>query len=103
GRPSIRPSLLRARFERTMPDVAGRIHWLPRLANPDFLQLLTLADVVLDPPQFSGGNSSYEALGLGAPIVTWPGPLLRSRITHALYAKMGFEELTVDPAAPYIA
>jgi uncharacterized protein (TIGR03032 family) len=80
--------LVKARFARVMPDVVDRIQWLAPLANQDYLQLLALADVVLDPLHFGGGNSSYEALAMGTPVVTLPGKYLRSRITQALYAKM---------------
>ncbi|MEZ0368248.1 MAG: hypothetical protein ACAI44_04080, partial [Candidatus Sericytochromatia bacterium] len=48
----------------------------------------TLADVMLDPFYFGGGTTSYEALGLGVPIVTWPGERLHGRITYAYYRKM---------------
>jgi predicted O-linked N-acetylglucosamine transferase (SPINDLY family) len=79
---------LQARLARTIPDVASRIHWLPALPNADFLQLLAAADVMLDPLHFGGGNTSYEAFAVGLPVVTLPGPYLRSRITQALYRKM---------------
>lgn len=88
GRTAYWTQLLQQRFARTMPDVVDRIQWLPALPNQDFLQLLALADVVLDPLHFGGGNSSYEALAVGTPIVTLPGEFLRSRITRAQYAKM---------------
>ena len=89
GRTANWTRLLKARFEREMPDVSRRIHWLPALPNQDFLQLMALADVSLDPLYFGGGNTSYEALAMGTPVVTLPGKYLRSRITRALYARMG--------------
>lgn len=79
---------LQARLARTIPDVASRIRWLPALPNEEFLQLLATADVMLDPLHFGGGNTSYEAFAVGLPVVTLPGPYLRSRITQALYKKM---------------
>jgi predicted O-linked N-acetylglucosamine transferase (SPINDLY family) len=94
--------LLRERFERTMPDVAARIRYLPPQPNQDFLHLLKLADVVLDPIHFGGGNSSYEALAMGTPIITLPGPYLRGRITQALYAKMGILQCVAVDAATYV-
>lgn len=103
GRTANWTRLLRERFARSMPDVVDRIKFLPALPNEDFLQLLALADVMLDPPQFGGGNTSYEAFAVGTPIVTWPGELMRSRITHALYAKMGIDSLTVESGEAYIA
>jgi predicted O-linked N-acetylglucosamine transferase (SPINDLY family) len=41
--------LLTNRFARAMPAVFQRIRWLPPLNHPDFLELLSLGDVVLDP------------------------------------------------------
>ena len=90
GRTANWTRLLKERFSRVMPDVVDRIRWLPALANQDFLQLLALADIVLDPIHFGGGNTSYEALAIGTPVLTLPGDYLRSRISRALYAKMGF-------------
>jgi predicted O-linked N-acetylglucosamine transferase (SPINDLY family) len=87
---------LNDRFARIMPEFVDRIHWLPAQPNQDFLQLLASADVILDPIHFGGGNTSYEALGVGTPVVTLPGQYLRSRITCALYAKMGHLSSTSD-------
>jgi predicted O-linked N-acetylglucosamine transferase (SPINDLY family) len=92
---------LQARFAHTMPDVVDRVRWLPALPNEDFLQLLAAADVMLDPPHFGGGNSSYEAFAVGLPIVTLPGKYLRSRITRALYAKMGLTDLIAANGEAY--
>lgn len=102
GRTANWTRLLRARFERSMPDVAGRIRWLPALPNDDFLHLLATADVTLDPPHFGGGNTSYEAFAVGTPVVTLPGPYLRSRITQALYAKMGIHEFIATSPEHYV-
>lgn len=93
---------LRDRLARTMPDVVGRIRWLPALPNEDFLNLLAVADVMLDPPHFGGGNTSYEAFALGTPIVTIPGDYLRSRITRAQYEKMGLLDLVSNTPEAYV-
>lgn len=80
--------LLWQRWERTLPDVLPRIQFLPPQSNDDFLSLLALADVMLDPFHFGGGNTTYEALAFGTPIVTWPGPFMRGRVTYACYCRM---------------
>jgi predicted O-linked N-acetylglucosamine transferase (SPINDLY family) len=99
GRTANWTRLLRERFERVMPDVTRRIIWLKPLPNDDFLQLLSLCDVSLDPPHFGGGNTTYESLAVGTPVVTVPGSYLRSRISRALYAKMaGIDPLEPTPA-----
>jgi predicted O-linked N-acetylglucosamine transferase (SPINDLY family) len=102
GRSTTWTEQLRARFSRTMPDVTERITWLPAIPRETFLQLLATAEVLLDPIKFGGGNTSYEALAVGTPIVTLPGELLRTRITSALYAKAGYMELVVSSADEYV-
>lgn len=93
--------LLGDRFRRTIPDVAGRIVVLPRLSREDFLHLQALADVLLDTIHFGGGNTSYEALAFGTPIVTLPAPFLRGRITHACYRQMGVLDCLAEGPEDY--
>lgn len=79
---------LRARFARTMPALASRIVFLPRQGEASYLDLLALADVILDTPHFNGMNTSLEALATGTPVVTLPGGLQRARHTAAMYQAM---------------
>jgi uncharacterized protein (TIGR03032 family) len=95
--------LLRERFARTMPDVTDRIRWLAPLPRDAFLALLAACDLSLDPIAFGGGNTSYEALAMGTPVVTLPGPFMRTRITAALYAKAGYDELIATSEEDYVA
>jgi glycosyltransferase involved in cell wall biosynthesis len=80
---------LEARFARDLPEVADRIVFRPFAPKPEFLSLLLAADCVLDPFHFSGGVTSYIVLSLGAPLVTLPGELFRSRMTAGIYAQAG--------------
>jgi uncharacterized protein (TIGR03032 family) len=89
------------RWRRELPDADRRVRCLPSLPRSDFLQLLSIADVMLDPFPFCGGNTSYEALSLGTPIVTCPGNFLRGRLTHGLYRRIGIESLSVQTAEEY--
>ena len=61
-----------------------------------------MADVILDPPFFGGGNTSYEAFAMGLPIVTWPGSFMRGRVTEGCYRQMGFTELVADSLDSYV-
>jgi protein O-GlcNAc transferase len=94
--------LLRQRFTATISDVLKRIHFLPTLDHHDFLNLNAVADVLLDPIHFGGGNTSYEALAFGVPIVTLPSVMLRGRITWALYQQMGVPDCAVRTPKEYI-
>jgi predicted O-linked N-acetylglucosamine transferase (SPINDLY family) len=103
GRTPSWKELLLQRFERTMGDVVDRVCFLPYQPFNDFLSLNTLADVLLDPIHFGAGNSSYQALALGTPIVTLPSPFLRGRMTYALYRRMGVMDAVAQDPADYVA
>jgi predicted O-linked N-acetylglucosamine transferase (SPINDLY family) len=93
---------LTQRFRRSFPDVADRVGFLPYLSGDDFLHLQAIADVLLDPIHFGGGNTSYEAFAVGTPIVTLAGPFLRSRITYACYQQMGITDCIARDPEDYV-
>ena len=82
-------TLLMGRFRETMPHVVDRIRFVPRLNGHDFLGLLSVVDVILDPLHWSGGNTTFEALTFGTPIVTLPSEFMRGRVTYGCYTQMG--------------
>jgi len=102
GRVAAWTEALKRRWWRVMPEVMDRIRFLPSLPQPEFLHLLSVADVVLDPYPFCGGNTSYEAFAVGAAVVTYPGEYLRGRLTSAMYKRMGHEELVAASPEEYI-
>ncbi len=93
---------LLSRFRRAAPDVAHRVALLPFLELDALLAFARHVDAVLDTPVFSGGTTSLEMFAADVPIVTWPGSLARSRITHALYRQMGIDGLTAQDASQYV-
>jgi predicted O-linked N-acetylglucosamine transferase (SPINDLY family) len=90
-------------LRRTIPDVADRVRLLPRMSREDFLRLLAVADVLLDTCPFGGGNTCLEAFAFGAPVVTWPGQLLRGRLTYGLYRQMGLTDCIAKDLDEYVA
>ena len=95
--------LLKARLARTLGPLAERVAWVPRCARDAFLRLNACCDIMLDPLHFGGGNTTYEALALGKPVVTWPSPFLRGRLSYAMYRQMGFTDLVVNDFESYAA
>jgi len=94
---------LRSRFVKSIPDVAARIHFLPRMPAEQFQQLLRLADVVLDTPHYGGGaNTTADVLGQGLPLVTWAGEFHRGRWATACYRRMGMLHAVPATEAEYI-
>lgn len=93
---------LKQRLARTIPDVAARVRFLPRLSAADFVAMLRVSEVLLDTTQFGGGTTSLEALAVGTPIVTWPGELLRQRPTYGMYRCMDWFECVALDANEYV-
>jgi predicted O-linked N-acetylglucosamine transferase (SPINDLY family) len=94
--------LLAARYRETMPDVAGRIVFLPRQDSAGFAGLLAACEVVLDTIHFNGMNTSLEGFSVGAPIVTLPGEFQRGRHTAGMYRKMEFSECIAADRDDYV-
>ena len=94
--------LLRRRWAGVMPDVVDRIVFLPRQPSPDYVNLIGLADAMLDTVHFNGMNTSLEAFSVGTPVVTLPGEFQRGRHTQAMYRKMAITECVAVDAAHYI-
>jgi protein O-GlcNAc transferase len=95
--------ILRERLSSSMGQASDRVQFVARQAQSEFQRLLELADVMLDPLHFGGGNTSFEAFSVGTPIVTLPGGFLRSRITYALYRWMGLDDCVAKSTADYVA
>ena len=94
--------ILQRRFRRTLGSLANRVRFLPSQSFPDFMSLNAVADVSLDPIHFGGGNTTFEALSIGLPVVTWPSQFLRGRISQALYQQMQMLDCVADSAEQYV-
>jgi predicted O-linked N-acetylglucosamine transferase (SPINDLY family) len=95
--------LLLGRWRPVMGDAIDRVIVLPRQSHADYMNLLALSDVSLDSLPFSGGNTTYQALAMGTPVVTLPGRFLRGRLSLAIYTKAGVMDLVARDADDYVA
>ena len=84
-----------------MPDVAERVRILPHMGWADYLNLIAVSDVMLDPLHFGGANTSYEALALAVPVVTLPPAYLRGRHTLGCYLRMEMSECVANTPRQY--
>lgn len=94
--------LLLKRLRAAVPDVVQRIRFVPRLASGEFMHLLAVADVMLDPLHWSGGSTSLQALALGLPVVTLPGEFMRGRVTYGCYRQMGLMDCVASTKDKYV-
>jgi predicted O-linked N-acetylglucosamine transferase (SPINDLY family) len=92
--------LLRARWKNTFPLLLERVCILPEQPQQRFMALMAAFDVLLDPIYFGSGNTLYEALVYGTPIVTFPAPFMRGRIVAGAYKQM---RVDAAPVAQRIA
>ncbi len=91
------------RFKRSLGDLSDRVVWLPRLKQEAFLHLLATSDVMLDPLHFGGGNTSYEGLAVGTPVVTLPSAFMRGRVTLGCYRQLDVLDCVAQDARQYVA
>ena len=95
-------SKLIKRWAENISDVADRIIIVSRQSPQDFMSLQSAADIVLDTPYFSGGNTSLESFALGKPIVTLQSNLMRGRVTAGMYKAMGIDDCIAHNIEQYI-
>ena len=87
--------------ERALP-LRNQVKFLPLLPRPQFLDVMTVADVMLDTPYWSGGNTTLDALAVGLPVVSFPGSQMRSRQTAAMLRIIGLDELIAHDREDYV-
>jgi len=85
------------RFEK----VRHRIRFVEKMDSTNYLQLMGLCDVHLDPEPFGMGISAFDGFAIEVPIVTKPSRYLRGRMVYILYKKMGIEDISCDTDEEY--
>jgi len=66
-----------------------RVKWYGSLEKDDFLNIVSISDVCLDPFPFGGCNTSFDAFDYNIPVITLPSEFLHGQFTNGLYKKMG--------------
>jgi len=88
GKHAVWTETLKARWANTHPVLLNRVLFLPRMPSKRFMAMVAHMDVLLDPIHFGSGNTLYEAMVYGIPVVTWPGKFARGRVVSAAYRQM---------------
>ena len=69
----------------------------------DFLATYSRIDIALDPIPYTGGLTTMEALWMGVPVLTLPGPRFTSRHSAAHLTAIGLEDWIARDRADYVA
>lgn len=93
-------------LEKRLEDHCGenfhRIKFIPYQSPQEFLKLANSVDVILDPIPIVGGNTTYDTMLLGTPIVTLPTQISRGRVTYACYKKMRVLDCVATSKESYV-
>ena len=71
-----------------------RIKWYGSLEKDEFLNVVSISDVCLDPFPFGGCNTSFDAFDYNIPVITLPSEFLHGQFTNGLYKKMSKVDYT---------
>jgi predicted O-linked N-acetylglucosamine transferase (SPINDLY family) len=73
--------------------------WLDRGAHFEAYQGI---DIALDPFPHGGGMSTLDALWMGVPVVTFPGPTISSRLASASLSAAGLRDFVARDLDEYV-
>jgi len=94
--------ILRARF--AAHGVSGdRLILVPAMARRALVESYASIDIALDPFPWSGGVTTFEALWMGAPVVTLAADRPIGRVSASILHAMGFSDLVAPTPQAYAA
>lgn len=94
---------LRQAFDRVgVADADRHLIFLPYLSPGRYASLNAQAHVYLDSVEWSGGNTTLEAVAHGLPVVTWPRGHMRGRHSAAILTALGVTGTVADSADAYV-
>jgi predicted O-linked N-acetylglucosamine transferase (SPINDLY family) len=93
----------RDRMRRAFADAGLRleehVRVLPRQDAVGWRSLLLAGDLFLDSPDWSGGNTTLEALALGLPVLAFPGATMRGRHSLGIVREAGLPDVLAPDTA----
>ncbi|HEY9810372.1 MAG TPA: hypothetical protein V6D13_13660, partial [Halomicronema sp.] len=75
---------------------------LPQQSWADYLNLNLISDIFLDTLDWSGGNTTLEAIACNLPVVTYPGEFMRGRHSYAILKMLGVTDTIAPNHAEYV-
>jgi protein O-GlcNAc transferase len=77
--------------------------WLPPQNSIDYWNLNSISDVYLDTIDWSGCNTTMEAIACKLPVVTLPAGFMRGRHSAAMLTQLGVTETIANDKADYVS
>ena len=76
--------------------------FFPKLTRDEFVGLINQSDIILDSINWSGHNTSHEAINLNKPIVTLPSSLMRGRHTFCFLKILEIDDTIANSKTEYV-
>ena len=89
-------------FQKKGYDFKKYSYFHPRCSQEEYLGLIEESDIILDSLNWSGGNTSLEAISLNKPIVTYPTAFMRGRHTYGILKILDIEETIAISKKNYV-
>lgn len=96
------PAVVKA-FKNRMKRLEVPVQWVPMIHKGLFMRFMELADVALDPPDFSGGHTNYLTLAQKTPVVHLPSSLMRGRQALAQLTIAGVPQMVAANHEDYVS
>ena len=81
---------------------ADRVAFVSLQPRPEYLQTYEQIDICLDPFPYNGITTTLDALWMGVPVLTLPGPLPPARVGASFLTTLGLPELIASSETDYI-
>ena len=89
-------------FKKEGYDFEKYSYFHPRCKQEEFFGLIEESDIILDSFNWSGGNTSLEAISLNKPIVTYPSNFMRGRHTYGILKILDIDETIATSKKNYV-
>ena len=89
-------------FKKEGYDFERYSYFHPKCSQEEFLGLVEESDVILDSLNWSGGNTSLEAISLNKPIITYPTAFMRGRHTYGILKILDIQETIAISKKNYV-
>ena len=77
-------------------------YFFPQTNYQKYLNIINKSDIILDSLDWSGFNTSLDALSLDKPIITLPSNFMRGRHTYGILKNIKIDELICNSNSEYI-